>query len=354
MKDNDNRMYLCKNQEIPIHKTIITYSNDYNESVTGLHDSIEKIYFGDSFNQLLENLPNNLSILRFGYKFNQTVDNLQRIDNVQNSKESFQSKGIKVIIFGNNFNQSVKNLPNSIEAIKFGSNFNQSTEYLPESLKYLEFVKTPDIADLPISVETVNLGHSDNLMNVVNKLHDNIKKLYLQFDPDIKKEYQFKRLPKNIEILEIIISSSVIHGHFIFNVKKRLIKKRFDCFIRVPDEIIIKYNYKIGYDSTDNLLEIINQSVKSFVSNIFKYDQRYTEIVNENVHYEDYLRPGLKKLSFIDNSYGDKVNFYNMICERIYDSKEDTCCKRNRYCYHGLSNKKYDNEYNEYPYYDDC
>ncbi len=96
-------------------------------------------YSSQDFNQTVESLPNSIRDITFGFYFNQNVDNLPN--------------SILNLTFGYSFNQNVDNLPNSILNLTFGYEFNQPIGKIPSELKILNIDKqNPNIKIISESV----------------------------------------------------------------------------------------------------------------------------------------------------------------------------------------------------------
>ena len=172
------------------------YDNYFNDPITELSSSLEKLHFGFSFNQspvFLSELIN-LTELKFGERFNYALD-------LENLKQ------LRILHLGSNFNQRITNLPSSLVELKLGNAFQrnitlkglknlQELELGNASIDVNDFMNLNELRKLKLG-KLFNFGKTDNID--LSKL-ETLKELELGLDLNNESKIIII-LPVNLEIL---------------------------------------------------------------------------------------------------------------------------------------------------------
>jgi hypothetical protein len=120
------------------------------------------------------------------------------------------------LTFGCYFNQSVDKLPETLTHLTLGDKFNKSVNYLPKNIKNLKLM-------------------CDN--NLINKLPDHIKKLYVVF-------YAQEKFNKNIINLPTTIDEIVIENEFYKKYFKNIpFGVKFTFMSNKNNKLVKRYTY---------------------------------------------------------------------------------------------------------------
>ena len=176
-------------------KYLIFKSNDFNQSIDNLPDSIIELTLGSCFNSKINKLPKSLVKLVF----------------------------VKYCEYNIKFNKELFNDSN-IRYLKFGYAFNQELDYLPNKLQYLilnDHSKFNKSLILPDSVLKLYLGGEFNQVLNINSLTHLICSKYSEFNRkiDFKNllyfvlgyKYNQKLNPTNTKLKCIIVGNGYYH-----------------------------------------------------------------------------------------------------------------------------------------------